>query len=76
MNAIQILQTIASFFTGQGGILLITIGIAGAGLRNIFSGGHHWGGVWAAIGSGIIVFTASWIVEYVFGRGGGGSLGI
>lgn len=71
MSLLQIAQNIATFITGQGGILLIIIAIAGAGIRTAFSGGHHWGGVWAAVGGGAFVFAAAWIVQTFLGGGGG-----
>jgi len=74
MTGIAIAQAFADAVTGQLGLLLITIGIAVAGLRVVFSGGHHWGGLFAALGGGVVVVSAAWIVKTYLN--GGGGLGI
>jgi len=72
MSLLQIAQTIATFLTGQGGILLAVIAIAAAGLRVAFSGGHHFGVLgWAVAGSACAI-TAGWIVQTFLGAGATG----
>jgi len=74
MTGIAIAQAFADAVTGQLGILLIIIGVALAGLRVVFSGGHHWGALFAALGGGAVVVSAGWIVKTYLNSGG--SIGI
>jgi len=60
-NLLTIIQNLAAFFTGPGGVSLCVLGIALAGLYSVFE--HHFRPVGWAITGAAITISAAWIVS-------------